>query len=39
VKVARSGLRTTPEALWYSASLELTAPGPRARPEPTPHAF
>jgi hypothetical protein len=27
VKVERSGLRTTPEAIWYSASLQLTTPG------------
>ena len=32
VKVARSGLRTTSEAIWYSASLQLTTPG-------TAHAF
>jgi hypothetical protein len=32
VKVARTELRTTPEAIWYSASLQLTTPG-------VPHAF
>jgi hypothetical protein len=39
VAVARSGLRTTPEALWYSASLRLGVPGRvEEPPAPIPHA-
>jgi hypothetical protein len=40
VEVARSNLRVTPEALWYSATLQLGAPGRVEQPPPSiPHAF
>jgi hypothetical protein len=40
VEVARSGLRTTPETLWYTASLHLGVPGrAEQRPASIPHAY